>query len=141
MKHVVKGRPRDHHRHVLIVDDNLSLAENIAEILQIDGHTTRVAGSAEEAFPAGREDHPDVVVTDYRLPGISGATFVKQVLATRRGVRAMVISAYTDAKTMDAATDAGAAFMAKPLDFKLLGRWVDEAPALPFCSAVRSVRD
>ena len=38
-------------RQVLIIDDNLSLAENIAEILQIDGHTTRVAGSAEEAFP------------------------------------------------------------------------------------------
>jgi len=33
-------------RHVLIVDDNVSLAENIAEILQIYGHTTRIAGSA-----------------------------------------------------------------------------------------------
>ena len=37
-------------RQVLIIDDNLSLAENIAEILQLDGHITRVAGSAEEAF-------------------------------------------------------------------------------------------
>ena len=38
-------------RQVLIVDDNIDLAENIAEILQMDGHHTRVAGSAGEAFP------------------------------------------------------------------------------------------
>ena len=111
-------------REVLIIDDNLSLAENIAEILQIDGHTTRVAGSAEEAFPRSPEDEPDVVVADYRLPGINGAAFVKQFLATHTQVRAMVISAYTDATTIGAATDAGAAFMAKPLDFEVLGRWV-----------------
>jgi DNA-binding NtrC family response regulator len=111
-------------RQVLIVDDNLALAENIAEILQIEGHTIRVAGSAEEAFPSGREDEPDVVVTDYRLPGINGAVFVRQLLAAHTHVRAMVISAYTDATTIEAVTDAGAAFMAKPLDFALLGRWV-----------------
>lgn len=116
-------------RLVLIVDDNLSLAENIAEILQIDGHTTRVAGSAEEAFPTGREDHLDVLVTDYRLPGISGAAFVKQVLAAHAGVRALVISACTDATTVDAAAEAGATFMAKPLDLTVLGRWVGEGPA------------
>jgi DNA-binding NtrC family response regulator len=116
-------------RQILIVDDNLALAENIAEILQIDGHTTRVAGSAEEAFPSGREDEPDVVVTDYRLPGINGAVFVRQLLAARTRVRAMVISAYTDATTIAAATDAGATFMAKPLDFALLGRWVGAGSA------------
>ena len=111
-------------RQVLIIDDNLSLAENIAEILQLDGHITRVAGSAEEAFPNAREDEPDVVVTDYRLPGINGAAFVKQFLGTHTQSRAMVISAYTDAITIAAATDAGATFMAKPLDLALLGRWV-----------------
>ena len=116
-------------RHVLIVDDNVSLAENVAEILQIYGHSTRIAGSAEQAFPSGRDDQPDVVVTDYRLPGISGAIFVRRFLATHARGRAMVISASTDAKTIDAATEAGAAFMAKPLDFTLLERWVADAPA------------
>jgi DNA-binding NtrC family response regulator len=116
-------------RQVLIVDDNLSLAENIAEILQLDGHTTRVAGSAEEAFSSGQEDEPDVIVTDYRLPGIDGAAFIKRFLGTHRDVRAMVMSAYTDAKTIAAATDAGATFMAKPLDFTRLGRWVCEGSA------------
>src|SRR6266540_473359 len=116
-------------RQVLIVDDNLSLAENIAEVLQLDGHTTRIAASAEEVGTISPEDEPDVVVTHYSLPGISGAIFVKQFLATRTHVRAMVISAYTDEKTIDAAADAGATFMAKPLDLALLGRWVGAASA------------
>jgi len=116
-------------RHVLIVDDNLSLAENIAEILQLDGHITRFVGSAEEAFPNALEDEPDVVVSDYRLPGINGAVFVKEFLGTHTHARAMVISAYTDATTIAAAKNAGATFMAKPLDFRLLGRWVCEGYA------------
>ena len=116
-------------RLVLIVDDNLSLAENIAEILQIDGHTTRVAASAEEAFPTGREEEPDVLVTDFRLPGISGAAFVKQVRAVHSRVRALVISACTDPNTVEAVAEAGASFMPKPLDLSLLGRWVGEGPS------------
>jgi DNA-binding response OmpR family regulator len=111
-------------RRVLIIDDNVDLAENIAEILQMDGHTTDVAASAEEAFPKAALTEPDVVVTDYRLPGITGAAFVRQFRQTRTTVRAVVISAYTDDRTIKEARDAGATFMAKPVDFKLLVRMI-----------------
>jgi DNA-binding response OmpR family regulator len=116
-------------RRVLIIDDNVDLAENIAEILQFDGHVTAVATSAEDAFPKALENEPDVVVTDYRLPGMNGATFVKQFRLTRTHVVAVVISAYTDESTIKEARDAGATFMAKPVDFRLLGRWVRDASA------------
>ena len=111
-------------RRVLIIDDNVNLAENIAEILQLDGHLTNVAASAEEAFPKAAENEPDVVVTDYRLPGISGAEFVRRFRLTRGKIRAVVISAYTDDRTMKEAADAGATFIAKPVDFRLLSRFV-----------------
>jgi DNA-binding NtrC family response regulator len=116
-------------RRVLIIDDNINLAENIAEILQMDGHTTDVAASAEEAFPKAAQAEPDVVVTDYRLPGITGAAFVLQFRQTCTSVRAVVISAYTDDRTIREAHDAGATFMAKPIDFKLLVRMVREESA------------
>jgi DNA-binding response OmpR family regulator len=116
-------------RKVLIVDDNVDLADNIAEILQIDGHLTEVAASAEEAFIKALVTDPDVVVTDYRLPGMNGANLVKQFRSTRTRVLAVVISAYTDERTMKEARDAGATFMAKPVDFKLLTRWVREGSA------------
>ena len=116
-------------RRVLIVDDNFGLAENIAEILTIAGHATQVAASAEEALSRALENEPDVVVTDFRLPGVNGAVFLKQFLVTRMHVRAMVISAYTDDTTIDEAKAAGAEFMAKPLDFSRLSDWVGDAYA------------
>jgi two-component system CheB/CheR fusion protein len=116
-------------RRVLIIDDNVDLAENIAEILQMDGHATDVAASAEEAFPKASLAEPDVVVTDYRLPGINGADFVKQFRKNRMHVHAVVISAYTDDRTINEARDAGATFMPKPVDFKVLARFVRDGSA------------
>jgi DNA-binding NtrC family response regulator len=116
-------------RRVLIVDDNVDLADNIAEILRIAGHAIQVAASAEEGLSKALENEPDVVVTDFRLPGTNGAVFVKEFLVTRMHVRAMVISAYTDDATIEEATAAGAEFMAKPLDFLRLSAWVGDAYA------------
>jgi len=116
-------------RKVLIVDDNVGLAENIAEILQIDGHVTEVAASAEAALDMVRASEPDVLVTDYRLPGMSGAALVKHLSGTGSRVLAVVISAYTDERTIKEACDSGAAFMAKPVDFEVLSQYVREARA------------
>lgn len=113
-------------RHVLIVDDNVGLAENIAEILGIDGHSTVVAASAEEALAMAFASDPEVIVTDYRLPGINGADLVKQFRKLRTRVCAVVISAYTDERTMREAKDAGAEFVAKPVDFRRLSELVRE---------------
>jgi CheY-like chemotaxis protein len=52
----VAGGPR----RVLIIDDNVDLAENIAEILQMDGHRTEIAASAELALPMALANTPDV---------------------------------------------------------------------------------
>jgi DNA-binding NtrC family response regulator len=111
---------------ILIVDDNVGLAENIAEILEIDGYVTSVAASAEEALTKTALPPPDVVVTDYRLPGISGATLVRRLQEMGLTVRAIVISAYTDEKTIEDARSAGAAFVAKPVDFQRLGQIITE---------------
>jgi DNA-binding NtrC family response regulator len=114
---------------VLIIDDNIDLAENIAEILQLDGHVTQVCESAEEALSHGADDPPEVIVSDYRLPGLNGADFVKQFRKIRTRVRAVAISAYTDEGTIKHAKEAGVTFLPKPVDFKLLRGLVREATA------------
>jgi DNA-binding NtrC family response regulator len=116
-------------RRVLIIDDNVGLAENIAEMLEIDGHVTQVAASAEQGRALALEHEPDVVVTDYRLPGQNGADFVKQFRKNHLNLHALVISAYSDDATIRQARDAGATFMVKPLDLFLLSRWVREGSA------------
>jgi DNA-binding NtrC family response regulator len=114
---------------ILIVDDNVGLAENIAEILENDGHVTVVAASAEEALLKVRPTSPDVLVTDYRLPGANGVNLVETLRDMGLRVRAIVISAYTDERTMSDARNAGAAFMPKPVDFTVLGRVIRDREA------------
>jgi len=112
---------------VLVVDDNQDLAENIAEILGLRGYAALIATSAEEALPRALTEHLDLLVTDFRLPGMSGADLVRRVLQERRGVRAVVMSAYTDDLTVAAAQSAGAAFLPKPVDLGALSQLLSAA--------------
>jgi DNA-binding response OmpR family regulator len=113
-------------RRILIIDDNLNLAENIAEILQIKGYETEVAASGEEALSKAVPAKPDVVVTDYRLPDTNGVSLLRQLRAAGLEVHAIVISAYTDERTIADARSAGATFVAKPVDFGVLDRVIRE---------------
>ena len=107
---------------VLVVDDNQDLAENIAEILVLRGFAAVIATSAEEALPKALADGPDLLVTDFRLPGMSGAELVRRVRETLRTIRAVVMSAYTDDNTIAAARAAGATFLPKPVDLSTLSQ-------------------
>ena len=111
-------------RTVLIVDDNQDLAENIAEILTMRGYATEIATSAEEALPMAIPDGASILVTDYRLPGMSGADLVREIRQVRQAIRAVVISAYTDDRTISAAKSAGADFLPKPVDFASLSQLI-----------------
>jgi DNA-binding NtrC family response regulator len=114
---------------VLVVDDNVEYAQNIAEILEISGCRTEVFATAEDALPVALASQVRTVITDYRLPGMNGIELVRRVLSERDGVRAVVISAYADDMAIDAARMLGANFLPKPVDFGVLGRLV--RPALP----------
>src|SRR5262249_5762310 len=109
-------------RNVLVVDDNQHFAENIAEILGMRGFAAAIATSAEEALPIALAEAPELLVTDFRLPGMTGAERVRKARERLLGVRAVVISAYTDDNTVAAARDAGADFLPKPVDFGALSR-------------------
>jgi DNA-binding response OmpR family regulator len=109
---------------VLIVDDNLALAENIAEVLSMDGVQTDVAGSGEEALPKAAGDDLRVLLTDFRLPGLNGAELIDEVRRTRNDIHFIVMSGHTDEQTMSRAQAAGARFMAKPLDLGMLAQLV-----------------
>jgi CheY-like chemotaxis protein len=117
-------------RRVLVVDDNVELAENIAELLEIAGYATEIALSAEEALPKAMAKEVGFIVTDYRLPGQSGAELIRNIRQQGREIRAVVISAYTDEGTINAARAAGVTeFIAKPIDFGRLTQVIGGPPA------------
>ena len=108
---------------MLIVDDNVGLAENIAEILAFDGHYhgrrgKRRRGACAMALASDARGPGDRL----SVAGINGADLVKQFWKMRTPVCAVVISAYTDERTMRGGHGRGRQIVAKPVDFGLLSQ-------------------
>ncbi len=112
---------------VLVVEDDVDMAENLAEILELDGIEVTVLYTAMEALERLAERTYDGVITDFRLPGISGVDLIVEM--RKRGVTAPVIvtSAFMDRLATQAARSAGALdVLEKPLDFRRLAALVAE---------------
>jgi DNA-binding NtrC family response regulator len=111
----------DRGRRILVVDDHIDLAENIAEILQGAGFETAVAGSAEAALVRVAAGDIVALITDYRLPGRSGAELIAELRRRGSNIPAMVMSAYTDDDTIALARQAGAReVLSKPVEIPRL---------------------
>jgi DNA-binding response OmpR family regulator len=107
--------------HVLVVDDQLALAENIAEVLQGLGFETEVAGSAEAGLERIARGGITAVVTDYKLPGKTGAQLCEELRRLGLRIPVLMMSAYTDEMTVDRARAAGAwLFLPKPVPLPTL---------------------
>ncbi|MEP6651934.1 MAG: response regulator, partial [Myxococcales bacterium] len=83
-------------RAVLIVDDNVALAANIGEVLESAGYVVEIAASAEEALLSAFSGQVAFIVTDYRLPGLTGAELIVSVRMRGQKIRAVIISASSD---------------------------------------------
>jgi DNA-binding NtrC family response regulator len=86
---------------ILIVDDNDDLGLVLAEFLKQIGHRPVALGSAEKALAALESRTFDVLLTDVRLPGMSGIALAQE--SVRRWPRTGVVisSAYGDALSLD----------------------------------------
>ena len=106
---------------VLVVDDGFELADNIAEVLQGLGFETDVAASAEAGLERIRLGGVTALITDFKLPGGNGAELIEEIRRQGNRIPALVMSAYTDDRTMDRAQAAGAwLFMPKPVPLSAL---------------------
>jgi CheY-like chemotaxis protein len=78
---------------IILVDDHKDSREIIRQLLQAKGHDVRSCESAEEAIGAIENEIPDAVITDQRLPGISGVELIQAVRSRWAGVRVVLTSA------------------------------------------------
>jgi CheY-like chemotaxis protein len=102
-------------RHYLVVDDNLEFAENVAEIIRETGAVVDVVGDGRAALERVVRTRYDAVVTDMRMPGLTGAELVHEVRAVDPGVPIILVSAYSaDAQLQAAKYDGVLAVLSKP---------------------------
>lgn len=71
--------PRE--RRVLLVDDELSSAEVLALILAGEGYQVTLAADARQALAVLEQAAPDLLVTDFMMPGMNGAELVRAIRA------------------------------------------------------------
>ena len=66
------ARQRGKSCRVLVVDDNLDAAETVVMLLEMSGHSVRMAHDGPGALEAALAWHPDMVLLDIGLPGLNG---------------------------------------------------------------------
>lgn len=103
-------------KHFLFVDDNVAFAENLAEIARDGGDEVTVAASGREAVELARSTRFDALLTDMRMPIMTGAALVHEIRAVDRGLPAIVVTAYTGEADLEAARHEGVlAVLPKPV--------------------------
>ncbi|MFK7740038.1 MAG: sigma-54-dependent transcriptional regulator [Planctomycetota bacterium] len=102
---------------VLVVDDETDLAESCAWFLQRAGFEARCAASAQDALSLLDQEAFDVVVSDVRMPRMSGMELLQAVRQKDPDVEVLLLTGYPDIETAVAAIKQGAFdYLAKPYE-------------------------
>jgi len=102
---------------ILVVDDDDAIRETLAEHLEGEGYVIEVADSAERALNDMARLEPGLVITDVRMPGMSGIELATRVREAIPDTHVIVVTAHEDMETAVGAMKAGAFDMlVKPLD-------------------------
>jgi two-component system response regulator AtoC len=109
---------------VLIVEDDDLLADNMRLYLERQGWEALVSGSAEKALEVIEAARPDVVITDYMLPGKNGLELVKEAIAQDPTAKVIMVTGEGGVQVAVDAMKAGAYdYVTKPVvlaELKLL---------------------
>ena len=80
---------------ILLVEDDEDIKEVITFTLEKAGFQVMKADSAEVAIELFRFQKPDLVLSDYKMPGMSGADFAKTVREIDQSIPIIILSGYT----------------------------------------------
>ena len=113
---------------VLIIDDEKNIREGLAAAFEMDGYNVKIAADGKEGLAFLAKGDVDLVITDLRMPGISGEDVLRKVTTEMPGIPVIVLTGHG---SIDAAVDAmrnGAYdFLTKPLNLDQLALVVKRA--------------
>jgi FixJ family two-component response regulator len=106
---------------VVIVDDDRSVQSALKDLMESAGLSARCFGSAEEFLESDQRNQTGCLVTDIRMPGMSGLDLQEKLKAEGSRIPMIFITAHSDAKIKMQAMSAGAIeFLSKPFDDEVL---------------------
>ncbi len=113
---------------ILIIDDEKNIREGLATNFELEDYNVKTAATGEEGFKLIEKGDVDLVITDLRMPGISGEQVLAKVTTEIPGIPVIVLTGHG---SIDSAVDAmrhGAYdFLTKPLNLDQLDMIVKRA--------------
>jgi DNA-binding NtrC family response regulator len=91
---------------MLLIDDDEWIRDSLSIFFEGEGCQIKALETAEEGLEALKKQSYDIIIVDYRLPGMDGLDFLKRIKDTTPSVMKILITAYgsenvvTDAKQM-----------------------------------------
>ncbi|HEU5325446.1 MAG TPA: ATP-binding protein [Candidatus Limnocylindria bacterium] len=108
---------------VLVVDDNVDMAETTAALLEMDGHEIDITFDGPSAVERVEAFQPSVVLCDIGLPGMDGYELATHLRARYPDLRLIALTGYGhDDARRDGERAGFDHYLVKPVDFQLLSR-------------------
>jgi diguanylate cyclase (GGDEF)-like protein len=116
--HLLRFRPPQ--RTMLLVDDEPNVVSALKRLFRRDGHLILTANSGDEGLQVLAQAKVDVIISDQRMPGMTGVEFLREAKKRYPDTIRIVLSGYTELQSVTDAINEGAIyrFLTKP--------WVDE---------------
>jgi two-component system response regulator HydG len=131
--------PHEETSRILIVDDDAPMRDMLAQGLASERTCIETVAAAPAALSRVASGDIDIVITDLRMPGLSGLELCAQIVEQTSGLPVIVLTAFGDYETAVQAVRAGAYdFIAKPVRLDVLRLAVERA--LSHASLRREVR-
>lgn len=113
---------------VLIVDDEERFRKSLADRLRLRQYQVTSVGEGEEAIRLVRQERPEVVLLDRKMPGMSGEEVLTEIKAIAPEVQVIILTGHA---SFDSAAESGRleafAYLKKPCDTDLLVDTIDAA--------------
>ena len=115
---------------LLVIDDEKNIREGLAAGLELSGYDVAISASGDEGFKRFLKGDIDLVISDLKMPGMSGEDLLKKILAEIPGFPVIILTGHGTVETAVAAMRFGAwNFLSKPVNLDHLSTLVKQALA------------
>ena len=114
--------------NILVIDDEKNIREGLAMALEDEGYNVLQAEDGKRGLERALYDDVDLIVTDLRLPLLSGEEILKKVVREMPAIPVIVLTGHGSVELAVEAMRVGAYdFLTKPLDLERLFRLIKRA--------------
>ncbi len=113
---------------VLLVDDEREFVQTLSERLMMRHMGSAIAYDGESALNLIREDEPEVIIVDLKMPGVDGLEVLRKVKETRPEIEVIILTGHGHEEDRQLCMELGAfAYLQKPLDINVLSETIQKA--------------